>query len=640
MISPIKRLTVAAPASELDALCTEILHLRAVQVVREEADGLTPGGDRVALQAAEKTLADVESAIAVLAPYGKGRRKVFEVLDRAGYEKLALLEENALAVTDKVKRVVKELDDLQTKRNDCAAMIAACAPFLSYAEPLSFTGTAHTALVKGSLPKLCDAEALKKEAEDAGIEVVDLGPAGEYRYVYAVCHRADEAAMLRLLASYGFTSLPFTGLDGTAAEETDRLKAEKERLDKQYDDVKADLPVLAKELPTLEKVRDYLAGKAERERLKDTLEATESTGILSGWVPEKAVDRLKKVLDGLPCAYSLREPTDDEKPPVYLVNNRFATPFEAVLGLYSYPDYRGIDPTAVMSVFYFIIFGLIMQDVGYGLLLMIGCPLLRKLRHPPKGGMMDKMLSMFTYCGVSSVVCGVLFGGYFGDLPAAVAKMFGVTDFPDLAVLLNPVTQPIPYLALSLALGALHLIAGMLMKAVLLIRRGKVIDAVCDVFIWLVVFAGLGLLFLVPDVGKWVLIAGLLGLILTQGRAEKNPVMKLLKGIMSLYDLVGYASDLLSYSRIMALGLSGVIIGQVVNNIGTLGGPTLVGFIVLLLAFALGHALNFALSLLGAFVHTARLQYIEFLGKFYEDGGEEFKAAGIKTKYTEITYSH
>ena len=224
-----------------------------------------------------------------------------------------------------------------------------------------------------------------------------------------------------------------------------------------------------------------------------------------------------------------------------------------------------------------------------------------------------------------------------GDLPSAIAtKMFGMESFPELAVALNPVTNPMPYLVISMVMGALHLIAGMLMKAYMLIKRGHPLDALFDIGLWLVLFAGIGLLLIAPGVGKWVAIAGVAGLILTQGRKEKNPIMKLLKGIMSLYDIVSYVSDLLSYSRIMALGLSGAIIGQVVNIIGTLGGASVVGFIVLILALVLGHTLNLALSVLGAFVHTARLQYIEFLGKFFEDGGEEYKPSKIKTKYTDI----
>ena len=308
-----------------------------------------------------------------------------------------------------------------------------------------------------------------------------------------------------------------------------------------------------------------------------------------------------------------------------------------MLGLYSYPDYHGVDPTFVMSIFYFIIFGLIMQDVLYGLILLFGAKALASFLRAKDGSAMKKMLDMFSICGISTIICGVLFGGYFGNLPSAFAQnILGIENFPNIAVAFDPVTNPIPYLFLSLGMGAAHLVAGLLMKAYMLIKSGQVLDAVFDVGLWLVLFAGIGLLAVVPEYGKWVALIGAVGLVLTQGRAAKNPIMKLLKGVMSLYDIVGYVSDLLSYSRIMALGLSGAIIAQVVNLIGTLGGPTVVGFIALILAIALGHTLNLALSLLGAFVHTARLQYIEFFGKFYIDGGEPFKPASVRTKYTQI----
>ena len=174
-------------------------------------------------------------------------------------------------------------------------------------------------------------------------------------------------------------------------------------------------------------------------------------------------------------------------------------------------------------------------------------------------------------------------------LPAASAN---------LALLLDPLQDPMSFLVFSLAVGAVHLIAGMAVKFVILCKDGQVWDAIFDVGAYWVLFAGLGLLFVAPDIGKWVAIAGAIFIVLTHGRDAKNIFMKFFKGLLGLYDLINYASDLLSYSRILALGLSAGIIAQVVNLLGTMMGPTVAGFIMMVAVFLIGHTLNLAINLL------------------------------------------
>jgi V/A-type H+-transporting ATPase subunit I len=285
-------------------------------------------------------------------------------------------------------------------------------------------------------------------------------------------------------------------------------------------------------------------------------------------------------------------------------------------------------------------------DAGYGLVLTLACFLGVKLLKPSES--MERFLKMFGYCGISCMVCGVLFGAYFGDLPLAIMKnMMGIpeAELPNLALLgasaanvallFDPLQNPMAFLIVSLGIGAVHLIAGMAVKFVLLCREGHPIDAILDIGAYWLLFAGIGLLFLLPSVGLWMTIGAAVLIVLTHGRSEKNPVMKILKGFLGLYDLISYVSDLLSYSRILALGLAAGVIAQVVNILGTMGGPTPVGFIALVVAFVIGHLLNIAINVLGTFVHTSRLQYIEFFNKFYEDGGVPFEPALPSEKYTE-----
>ena len=203
-----------------------------------------------------------------------------------------------------------------------------------------------------------------------------------------------------------------------------------------------------------------------------------------------------------------------------------------------------------------------------------------------------------------------------------------------MAVLFDPIQNPMAFLVLSLGFGALHLIAGMAVKAYVLCRRGKVLDALFDTLPYWTLFAGLGWLVLDRKIGLILCICGVASIVLTQGRHKKGLLMKLMGGLLGLYDLINYASDLLSYSRILALGLAAGVIGQVVNVMATLKGASFVGVIMMVLVFVIGHLLNLVINVLGTFVHTSRLQYIEFFNKFYEDGGTPFKPMVTADRYT------
>ena len=645
MIAAMKKLTLAALKSDIDKLCSEIMWLEAVETSEFDMSALPEYaesfGNDSDIYLAEQNLERLKNALDTLSPYGSGKKKrlIPPVLTRAQFESLESFKDEAFDVAAETERISKDIASARAAVNKASNDIASFVPFESLDEPLNLDSTAYTSVIRGTFPKIIKLDDVKKRLDEAGFdyELVTLGVYGDFSYVLAVVLKQDAAEFLKELGSEGFSRiLPFDS-PLSAAGQIEKLKSDIENYNENIVKLTSSYRLLAEKLPVLEQTIDYLSSRLEAERIKQKLISTDSACILTGWVPEYMAPALEKKLSGFECCYSLETPAEDDKVPVKLLNRRLATPFESVLGLYSYPDYRGVDPTFVMSIFYFIIFGLIMQDVLYGLILLFGAKALASFLRAKDGSAMKKMLDMFSICGISTIICGVLFGGYFGNLPSAFAQnILGIENFPNIAVAFDPVTNPIPYLFLSLGLGAVHLVAGLLMKAYMLIKSGQVLDAVFDVGLWLVLFAGIGLLAVVPEYGKWVALIGAAGLVLTQGRTAKNPIMKLLKGVMSLYDIVGYVSDLLSYSRIMALGLSGAIIAQVVNLIGTLGGPTVVGFIALILAIALGHTLNLALSLLGAFVHTARLQYIEFFGKFYIDGGEPFKPASVRTKYTQI----
>ncbi len=326
--------------------------------------------------------------------------------------------------------------------------------------------------------------------------------------------------------------------------------------------------------------------------------------------------------------------------PVLLHNSSAVVPFEAVTEMYSLPDYRGFDPTSIFALFYAVFFGMMLSDAGYGILMAVGCFIVLKKFNLE--GMTYKMIKLFFYCGISTIIWGALFGGWFGDIVAVFSRTFLGKEVVLQPIWFNPLDDPMKLLILSLALGIVHIFIGMGIKAYMQIKEGKWLDAVCDEGFWYITILGLiawlgggTVSTALPKVGMYMSIIGAAGLLLTGGRHNKG-FGKITGGLSNIYSITSYMSDILSYARLLALGLATGVIAQVVNTMGTLFGGGFGGLIALVLIFILGHALNLAINALGAFIHSSRLQYVEFFGKFYLDGGEPFDPFRRKTKYIKL----
>ena len=540
--------------------------------------------------------------------------------------------------------------------NRLSDLCQSLTPWLEYQQPLTGEGTNLCEVWLGTLPP----KTLISEADDAladlhaGVEEIHRDETA--LYVSVLLLKEDSDATARALAGKGFLRLTFKGLpaegDVHAKEQHKHCLRKLDELDNQLQICADRLRALSERLPDVKVLFDLEMTALTAARQKQKLAATEQCVVLEAWVPAQREARVAAALDKLPCAYGMEEPAEWEEPPVLLKNNPFSANFEWVVGMYSYPKYGTFDPTTVMSIFYFLIFGLMFADVGYGaLLVLVGFLAPKILRMKPS---MTRMLNMFAYCGIACTVCGFVFGGWFGDLPYALMTSFGGYESVEAAkeafpifnglvvtlggspVSLNPLDNPMAFLVISLVMGAIHLIAGMAVKFVLLCKQGEVFAAIFDIGSYWILFAGLGLIFVKPTVGWIVLGVGALMIVATYGRAQKNPIMRILMGFKGLYDLINYASDLLSYCRILALGLASAVMAQVFNLLATMGGPTPVGFVLLVAVLLIGHVLNIAINLLGAFVHTSRLQYLEFFGKFFEDGGVGFAPAEPSNEYSTV----
>ena len=666
-----KKLTVLAHSSDADAIVRRMLHLKCVQIQRSMPEAGELSLERIESDGKQteirERMAHIEAAMPRLAKYstrrgGIGRR--VQRLDRAAFvadgraERAYLAVERTLAVKSRMDEIVAE----QT-RNEAA--MQSLLPWLNYDAPLNEVSSAHTAMQLGScLVKLYNYEAL----EAAGAYVEDVSDDGKTQYFSVTYHKEDEEAVTAALDKCAFLKVNFSDISTTAQAAYDELERNQSALAEENSALIETLMDLSESLDDIEVLYDVEGTNLNICLQKQKLYQTQNCIVLAGWLPAAAEERVLGGLSAFECACEISEPEEGDEVPVLLRNNPFSGTFEWVIEMYSYPKYGGFDPTLIMSIFYFLIFGLMFADVGYGLLLVLACFGGVKLLNPKEG--LKRMMLMFGYCGISCIIMGVLFGGWFGDLPVAIMNNFfpqfggqaqntPIGHFFNNGVFFNPVSSSIPFLFVALGMGEVHLVAGMAVNMVLTWKSGKRIQALCENIPYWVMFAGVDLMAplaaagmissdpLAPQtqallenlsgIGMYVMFVGIAMILFLKGIGEKTVFAWLIKGLGGLYSLISFASDLLSYSRILALGLVASVIAQVINMLTSLGASGPVGFIFMVIVMILGHGLNLAINLLGTFVHAARLQYIEFFGKFYEDGGEAFKPALPAEEYSEDT---
>lgn len=638
-IVPMNKIFLAGMKSEQKTVMEQLLRAGVVQIEEfspeetEEYRSLAAPPETLGeLNRAEDKLFRAKTAMESLSPYDKRKKGLFapkRAVSRGEYAQALEEEKEIEKIISTVCSYEKTKEEMQSEKNHLEHQIEQLKLYEKLDVPLEIKGTKLTTAMIGTIPALFEISEIRKkmEEEQMAAELLEVSADEVSHYVFVLFLDEESERFGALLEEYGFLKGGFE-MRGTAADNIRAARKKQSDITARAEHIEADLLTMVEYLPQLELYYDHLSAERDKISAASSFLETESTFYLHGWLPAESCESLKKFLEEQhpQIVIEITEPQKEEEYPILLRNNKFVQPFEMITELYSLPSSREVDPNPSMSIFYMMFFGLMLSDAGYGIILSLLTGFMI-WKYKPEG-LMGKLMRLLFLGGLATTFWGVLFGSWFGDL------LSGIPAFAP--VWFSPLNDPMTLLLWSFVFGGVHLFTGMAVKAYMMIKDGHWLDAVFDVGFWYVFLIGLVLLFLAPSVGKVMAIGGALGLILTQGRGEKNIFMRLGKGVFSLYDVTGYLSDVLSYSRLLALGLSTGVIAQVVNTMGKLTGNSAIGIIFFVIILLVGHTFNLAINTLGAYVHSSRLQYVEFFGKFYTGGGQAFRPLARRTKYITI----
>ena len=576
------------------------------------------------------------------------------------YEKRLDTLQAARQKAEKISALSKEIAEDKAAIPRLESRLEALKPWIALDVPLNFQGTEKTQAFIGSLRNevpmdvidgAIKEEFLSAEKEDPKVDVSIVYTSKEMTNIFVVCLKEDASLVENALKKLNFARVSISGvIPRYEAMVTEKeMTHHKEKIDKAVDKIKAFAP----DRKELQFASDYYKMRADKYDVLSRIPQSENAFFIDGWLPAESAGPLKEQLEkNYDVEIELTEPSEEDDVPVMLRNNPFSDPMEAVVSGYSLPGKGEIDPSFILSLFYYVFFGLMLSDAGYGLLLVLGTgAALLKVKNMKPGT--KSLLKTFFFGGISTIIWGILFGSYFGDAIPVIARTFFHKEVVIKPLWFEPLSNPVKLLSFAFGLGVVHLFTGLFISGYQMVKDGRIWDAVCDVLFWFM-FIGGGIVFglsvpMITDmlqlstlsagvgnIAKWVALAGALGVVLTNARDKENWALRIGLGLYGVYGATSWLSDILSYSRLLALGLATGVIAQVFNTLGSMFGATWYGVLAFIVIFLIGHVLNIGINLLGAYVHTNRLQYVEFFGKFYEGGGRTYEPFGENTKYFNV----
>lgn len=642
-----KKIRLCGIAEEQDQLIRELQLLGSVEIGSPEAlteaqqTQLFRTADGAGADALSQTSAALASALETLKHYETKKGGMFsarpektlgELFDGDAYRAAVQTAQEALDTQDARSRN-------QAEKSRLTALRESFVPWRTLDLPLETGGTQHARVLLGTVPAQTELDALRETVYGAAGEaqVERISADLQSQYLLVIVHKGAYDAAASALREYGFTPAGFDGAAGTAEENirlTDEKLAACEQEDKRLTDK---LTALAGDVPAIRLAADRCTQEISKAQAADRLAHSERTFCLDGWVPCEDVPKLEALLEKFCCAWELADPSPEEYPdvPVKLKNNRLTWPLNMVTEMYSLPAYDGVDPNPLMAPFFILFYGLMMADMGYGIIMILAAVIAMKKMKPRAGSL--SFCQLLLYCGIATFIMGAITGGFFGD---ALVKIGGILGKPEgwgeLPSLFTPLNDTVYVLVGSMALGLIHLNTGLAISFIKKIKHGQIADAIWE------------------EGSLWVTLAGIILYVLKIGNVSGVPVVLIIGAVMIFYGgsrgskgifgklgslfgtlyntATGWFGDILSYTRIMALMLAGSVIATVFNTIGAIANS----FWLFIPIFIIGHGLNFALNLLGCYVHDLRLQCLEYFGKFYEDGGRPFDPLTVKTKYYNV----
>ncbi len=661
MIVSMKRLSLVALKSDQDAILNALQEAGTVEIIKL-ADGDVQSGDADTINARIQRLAESINAVK---PYAKKpgflspQKREMKLSDMREYVP------KAEQTTNEIEELTHTQARLLSEREKAVSTREALEPWEAMTVPMDTVK--NTPRVHYFIGLLASKD-VERVREQEYLEAEFMNESATVPTILA-CKEDDTRIAQNFLKTVEWQDYVFPKLPGTPREAIESLNRRIAEIDGEYDAAQKELEARGETIETLQNALDAETIDADRLSANNDLSYTAHAFVLEGWVRDDEVEKTEQAIKNVTEAYSfeVRDPAEGEEPPSVVKNNRFVKPFEEVQTLYSRPTYGTIDGTPYMTPFYILLFGLMLSDTGYGILLMLGTLLYIKKKKPT--GMSAGISRVLFWGGLSTIVWGVLCGSFFGitKTSASTIEVGGVFSqismfFEKLGIfpaLLDPMQNSMVMLGLCFGLGVLHIVAGYIVGAIDRFSKGDWKSAIFDQISWVLITLGLVVGFLPAIAGMAgmsvtlpksvtmpALIAagvGALMVVLFKGREKRNILKRMMSGLGGLYDVTSVLADILSYARLFALGIATGVIGQVFNMLcGMLASASnpvmkIVGAIGSIVLLVLLHTFNVAINALGAFVHCARLQYVEFYGKFYESGGKEFRPLSYNTKHVQVT---
>ncbi len=633
MITPMKKITVYGINSERKTIMERLQKSGCVQFSEIDGSGLDEikTGDSIAQF--DRYLSFASQALAILDEYKPEKSSLFSARKDISIKNFPMPSDEIGTVGNKALDIIslrKKISENNLKLGRENAKIAALEQWQSLDVPMNFGGTASVLSGVYTYPSYLSEDELSEIFSDSAdyMYYETVSHAKEITCVFVLYLKDFAQQAVRFLREKGFAE-PGGGLTHyTPAQKIINIKKKINDIAKENKQIEQQIELYAKSRDEIKLLYDHLLMRKEKYENLEKVRLTAESFIIEGYIPEnKCTEIEKKLENGCVCAVEFADVSPEERP-VLFKNNAFAAPVEEITRSYSMPSAKDIDPNAIMSIFYYLFFGMMFSDAGYGLVLAAAAGYLGFIKKVESGT--KQFMRMFFFCGISTAFWGFMYGSFFGDAVKGLKPLW-----------INPVDEPLKLLIFSICIGILQIVVGLVIKFYIDFRAGEKMSAIFDTGSWIMILLGAavavaGYVFgvnILYNIGIAMAVIGALMVLLMKNRETLNPFKRLLSGVLGLYDITSYVSDALSYSRLMALGLATGVIAQVVNIMGSLAGGGIVGTVAYVVIFAAGHAMNFAINVLGAYVHTNRLQYVEFYSKFYEGGGKEFSPLKMNTKY-------